>query len=76
MVLIPLTKLKGERIWLNPDLIETVEATPDTIIALTTGRRMVVLESPESIRDRIVTFKRMLAAKSPVRNVGEGEADS
>ncbi len=34
---------------LNPDLVLTVEATPDTVITLTTGTHLVVSESPDSV---------------------------
>jgi flagellar protein FlbD len=36
-------------IWLNPDLIQTVETTPDTVISLTNGARLVVDETPERV---------------------------
>ncbi len=38
-----------EPFYLTPDLIVTVEASPDTVITLTTGAKLVVLESPEEI---------------------------
>ena len=38
---------------LNPDLIATVEAVPDTIVALTNGKRVLVEESPEEVADAI-----------------------
>ena len=38
-----------EPFQLNPDLIVTVEATPDTVIALTTGAKIVVAESPDEV---------------------------
>ena len=34
---------------LNPDLILTVESTPDTVLTLTTGTKLVVAESPDSV---------------------------
>lgn len=37
--MIEVTKLNGEKITLNSDLIEVVEETPDTVITLTTGRK-------------------------------------
>jgi flagellar protein FlbD len=40
---------KTEPFYLTPDLIVTVEASPDTVITLTTGAKLVVLESPEEI---------------------------
>jgi flagellar protein FlbD len=38
-----------ERFQLNPDLIVTVEANPDTTITLTTGAKIVVAEPPEKV---------------------------
>ena len=34
---------------LNPDLLLTVESTPDTVLTLTTGTKLVVTESPDSV---------------------------
>jgi flagellar protein FlbD len=39
----------AERFYLAPDLIVTVEANPDTVITLTTGAKMLVVESPQEI---------------------------
>ena len=60
--MIRLTRLNRVPLVLNSDLIEHVEATPDTVIALTTGQKIVVLESPDEIIQRIVDFRRLLAA--------------
>jgi flagellar protein FlbD len=42
----------------NADLIELIEATPDTLITLTTGRRLLVRESPTEIVARILRYRR------------------
>ncbi len=55
--MIKLTKLGGGEIYLNPDLIEAVEETPDTHLTLTNGNRFLVLESAEVIVDKIVALK-------------------
>lgn len=52
------TRLNGKVFAVNPDLIETVEHTPDTVIALTTGSKYVVKESVEEIISRIVEFRK------------------
>ena len=39
----------AERFYLAPDLIVTVEANPDTVIALTTGAKLLVVETPQEI---------------------------
>jgi flagellar protein FlbD len=53
-------KLSGTEIVLNSDLIETIEATPDTVITLIDGTRYLVVESPEDILDRILAYRSAL----------------
>jgi flagellar protein FlbD len=42
-----------EQLHLNPDLITTVEANPDTVVTLTTGSKFLVSESPEDIAEAV-----------------------
>ena len=58
--MITLTKLNTQTFVINSDLIETIETTPDTVIALTTGNKYVVKESTEEIIDKIITYKRKI----------------
>lgn len=51
--MIELTRLNGSTFMMNSDLIETVEATPDTVITLMNGHKYLVKESPEEIRKQI-----------------------
>jgi flagellar protein FlbD len=51
-----------EPFQLNPDLIATVEAVPDTIVALTNGKRMLVEESPEQVADAIRDWRASVLA--------------
>jgi uncharacterized protein YlzI (FlbEa/FlbD family) len=46
---------KLDTFQLNPDLIMTVEATPDTVITLTNGHKIVVAESPDRVADEVRT---------------------
>jgi Uncharacterized protein, possibly involved in motility len=48
---IKVTKLNREVFYVNPTLIEMVEKTPDTVITLINGKKIIVLESIEEIRD-------------------------
>jgi flagellar protein FlbD len=41
--------IRGEELHLNPDLITTVEAHPDTVITLATGSKVVVMEGPDEV---------------------------
>jgi flagellar protein FlbD len=61
-------RLRGEPLYLNADLIESVEATPDTVVTLVDGRKAVVTESPEVVVDRVRTYRAsLLVAADEVR---------
>jgi flagellar protein FlbD len=55
--MIELTRFNGEPFVLNAELIETVEALPDTIITLFNGRKYMVREKVDVVLDRIFEFK-------------------
>lgn len=54
---IHLTKLNNTPFVLNAELIETIESTPDTIITLVTGRKYIVRESVEEVREKCLVYK-------------------
>ena len=54
--MIEVTRLNGTQILVNADLIELVEETPDTVITFTTGRKIIVKESRQEIKN-LVIFK-------------------
>ena len=56
--MIDVTKMNGMNITINSDLIETVEDTPHTVITLTTGRKIIVKESRQTIKNLVKSFKR------------------
>ena len=56
--MIQLTRIDGTRFFLNPDLIEVVEASHDTHITLVNGHKYVCSESPENIAENIAEFRR------------------
>jgi len=58
--MIQLTRLNHVPLIVNSDLIEHVEVTPDTVIALTTGQKFMVLESAEDVVDRVIQFRRAI----------------
>lgn len=61
-LMIYLTRLNGEKIVLNLDMIEFMEETPDTVITLTTGKKIVVKESTGQICDQVIKFKKRACA--------------
>lgn len=58
--MIHLTRLNHTPVVLNCDLIEQIETTPDTVVSMTTGQKIMVLESTEEIIDRVRTFRRSI----------------
>jgi flagellar protein FlbD len=59
--MIQLTRINKIPLVLNSDLIEHVEATPDTVIALTNGQKLIVLESADEIVQKVIEFRRAIA---------------
>ena len=56
--MIDVTRMNGTVMSINDDLIESVEETPDTVIALTTGKKVMVKESRQEIKDLVKTARR------------------
>lgn len=50
-------RLKGDPFFVNADLIESIEALPDTVLTLVDGRKAVVAETPKHVVDLITTFR-------------------
>jgi flagellar protein FlbD len=66
--MIHLTRLNHVPLIVNSDLIEHVEVTPDTVVALTTGQKFLVLESAEDVVEKVIEFRRaILAAGCPLK---------
>ncbi len=55
--MIDVTKMNGGSITVNADLIETVEETPDTIITLTTGIKIIVKESRQEVKNLVKSYR-------------------
>ncbi len=56
--MIEVTKLSGQKILVNPDLLEMVEETPDTVVTLTTGKKIIVKESRQEIKNLVKSNRR------------------
>jgi len=68
-MMIELTSLIGKTIFVNPELIRTLESTPDTIICFTDGTRVPVRETPEQIKAKFIQFKRQIFSSSPGKDL-------
>ncbi|GIP36818.1 hypothetical protein J31TS4_00980 [Paenibacillus sp. J31TS4] len=58
--MISVTRLNGKPITVNALLIETVEETPDTMITLTTGKRITVLERNTDVTEAVRSYLRSI----------------
>ena len=72
--MIRLTRLNHVAIVLNSNLIEHIEATPDTVITLTTGQIVLVRETSDEVVDRVVAFRRRIHA--PLGPAGSNSVDA
>lgn len=55
--MIELNKINGSTVLINCDLIEYVEETPDTVVTLTTGHKLIVKESRQEIKNLVKCYK-------------------
>ncbi|MFI7585877.1 flagellar FlbD family protein [Spongisporangium articulatum] len=63
--MITLTRLgAGQAIAVNPDLIERIEATPDTVVTLVDGHKLVVEEPLDDVIERVRTWRASVAAQA------------
>jgi flagellar protein FlbD len=58
--MIALTRLNGHPVMLNCDLIESLEETPDTVVTLTSGNKLIVRDSMREVQEKIIEFKRKI----------------
>src|SRR5438045_3830854 len=58
--MIQLTRLNNLGLLVNCDLIKFVESSPDTVITLVSGEKILVRETPEQVMEKIVQFRRVL----------------
>ena len=56
--MIEITKLNDVKITINAELIEVVEEIPDTMITLTTGKKIFVKESRQKVENLVKSYKR------------------
>jgi len=73
--MIKVTRINDTPLVINADLIEFVESTPETIICLTTGKKVMVKESPDEIIERVAGFKQksdIRVASPDIENMVEG----
>lgn len=61
--MIKVRRLNGKVFYLNHNLIETVEDTPDTVVKLTNGVKYVIRDGTDAVLERIIAFNRQIFAE-------------
>lgn len=58
--MINVTRINGKRLYVNAELIRYVEGTPDCVITMMDGTKIIAKEPPETIIERIIEYRRSL----------------
>lgn len=58
--MVRLTRLNNSELVVNAELIELLESSPDTIVTLSTGQKLMVKESVDDVIEKIVEYKRKI----------------
>ena len=61
-VMIEVTKINGVKVLINPDLLELAEETPDTVLTFTTGRKLIVKESRQEVKNLVKSYRKDIFA--------------
>ena len=69
--MIQLTHFNGSRFYLNPEVIRTVEATPDTVITLINDQKILVKDKTEEVVKKVIQYKRVILNPNLDVNLGE-----
>lgn len=66
-----LTRINGAKFYINAELIQTVESTPDTIITLVSNRKLIVKDTPQEIAERFIEYRRKTLAPFTSQKLAE-----
>ncbi len=61
-------RLNDQEFLVNCELIEFVEETPNTVISMVSGRKLVVSETNEEVQNLIIEYKRKIFVSNGIRN--------
>jgi len=63
-IMIEVTRLNDSKLIINADLIEKIEESPDTIITLNNGNKIIVKESRQEIKNLVILYKKEVFGRS------------
>ncbi len=61
--MIKLTRMNGREIVVNAELIEFLEATPDTVMTLSTGQKLVLKDAVEEVIQKVLEYRRSIGTR-------------
>ncbi|MBE5965686.1 MAG: flagellar protein FlbD [Lachnospiraceae bacterium] len=61
--MIEVTRINDKKMTINAELIERVEETPDTMITLTSGSKIIVKESRQEVRNLVILYKKEILCR-------------
>jgi flagellar protein FlbD len=73
--MIELTRLNGRAMMLNSDLIKSAEASPDTMLTLINGEKLIVREEIAEVVERVLAYRARLLAVVARRAQNFGELE-
>ncbi len=56
--MIEVTKMNEKKVVVNAELIESIEETPDTVITLSNGKKVIVKESRQEVKNLVILYKK------------------
>lgn len=65
--MINVTRMNGTELTINSELIETIEEVPDTVITLTTGKKIIVKESRQKVVNLVKLYKNEIYCGNNIR---------
>lgn len=74
--MIAVTRLNGSTLHINALLIETIEETPDTLLTLTTGKKLIVLEKAAEVISSMQHYLRSIGVNAATIKSGQTEGPS
>jgi flagellar protein FlbD len=63
--MITVKKINGQLIMVNSDLIETIEFSPHAVMSLTSGVKIIVDETAETLMEKIIEYKKSVRDRAP-----------
>jgi len=71
--MIKVKKINGRDLIINAELIEFVESTPDTMISMTTGKKIIVKDMPEELIKKVIEYRREIFPFKRFKKLTEDE---